>query len=137
MPEMDGLEATRAIRAIEGERGGHVLIVAMTASAMKGDRERCLAAGMDDYVSKPIDADRLNEAIERCRSRLGASRATAKVSQERDAPAPDGVIDLRAAGDRLGGVPGMSLPPHSEWRTWGARRSWTTRSRPWRRWPTK
>jgi signal transduction histidine kinase/DNA-binding response OmpR family regulator len=60
MPEMDGLEATQAIRA-----AGHSLpIVAMTAHAMKGDADRCLAAGMDGYVSKPISADRLLEAIE-------------------------------------------------------------------------
>ncbi len=54
MPEMDGLEATKAIRAKERSTGGHVPIVAMTAGAMKGDRERCLEAGMDHYVSKPL-----------------------------------------------------------------------------------
>lgn len=63
MPEMDGFEATRAIR--EKESGGHVPIVAMTAHAMKGDRERCLEAGMDDYVSKPVKAEELFSAIER------------------------------------------------------------------------
>lgn len=54
MPNMDGFEATKTIRLEEKERGGHVPIVAMTANAMSGDRERCLDAGMDDYVSKPI-----------------------------------------------------------------------------------
>jgi PAS domain S-box-containing protein len=62
MPEMDGLEATRAIREAEGEKC-HTPIVAMTAHAMKGDRERCLEAGMDDYISKPIEPQELLKAI--------------------------------------------------------------------------
>ncbi len=63
MPVMDGLEATAAIRAKERETGGHIPIVALTAHAMKGDRERCLAAGMDGYVTKPIRAHELREAV--------------------------------------------------------------------------
>jgi CheY-like chemotaxis protein len=65
MPEMSGLEATEAIRARERTHGGHVPIIAMTAHAMAGDRERCLAAGMDDYVSKPLRADELFATIDR------------------------------------------------------------------------
>ncbi len=64
MPEMDGFEATAAIRSWEEEAGGHVSVIAMTANAMQGDRERCLNAGMDDYVSKPINRDKLVAAIE-------------------------------------------------------------------------
>jgi HPt (histidine-containing phosphotransfer) domain-containing protein len=63
MPEMDGLEATAAIRAWEKTTGTHALIVAMTAHAMPGDRERCLAAGMDSYVSKPIRIKELQQVI--------------------------------------------------------------------------
>jgi len=66
MPEMNGLEATEAIRRQEVERGGRVPIVALTAHALKGDRERCLEAGMDAYVSKPIRQDELYQAIAAC-----------------------------------------------------------------------
>ncbi len=65
MPDMDGLEATAAIRAKERSTGGHVPIVAMTARAMKGDREQCLAAGMDSYVSKPLQPTELLDIVER------------------------------------------------------------------------
>lgn len=64
MPEMDGLEATAAIRARERSTNTHLPIVAMTAHAMQGDRERCLAAGMDGYVSKPLKPADLFAAIE-------------------------------------------------------------------------
>src|SRR5208337_3176477 len=63
MPDMDGFEAVAAIRAREGATGPHLPIIAMTAHAMKGDRERCLAAGMDAYISKPIQPDELFQAI--------------------------------------------------------------------------
>jgi signal transduction histidine kinase/DNA-binding response OmpR family regulator len=64
MPEMDGYEATAEIRRMERTAGGHRPIVAMTANAMKGDDEQCLRAGMDAYVSKPIDLERVRQAIE-------------------------------------------------------------------------
>jgi CheY-like chemotaxis protein len=62
MPEMDGLEASRQITTRWGA-GERPRIVAMTANAMQGDREQCIAAGMDDYVTKPIRVDRLVEAL--------------------------------------------------------------------------
>ncbi|MCS6925450.1 MAG: PAS domain S-box protein [Candidatus Binatia bacterium] len=65
MPEMDGLEATAAIRARERAQGGHLPIIAMTAHAMQGDKERCLAAGMDAYVSKPLKTDELHALLAR------------------------------------------------------------------------
>lgn len=64
MPEMDGLEATRAIREKERETGEHIPIIALTAHALEGDRERCLDAGMDNYLAKPIHAKRLLATIE-------------------------------------------------------------------------
>ena len=79
MPDMDGLEATALIREWENSRGRRTPIIALTAHSMKGDRERCLAAGMDGYVTKPFDADKLFEVVE----------STARQqAQESPAPAP-------------------------------------------------
>ncbi len=64
MPEMDGIEATQQIRELEMQSGDHIPIIAMTAYAVKGDHERCLAAGMDEYISKPISSQKLFEAID-------------------------------------------------------------------------
>jgi CheY-like chemotaxis protein len=65
MPDMDGFEATRQIRAWEKSNGQHIPIIAMTAHAMSGDRERCLDSGMDDYVTKPLEPRVLFNAIDR------------------------------------------------------------------------
>ena len=71
MPEMDGFEATAAIREKERRSGGSTPIIAMTAHAMTGDRERCLSAGMDDYISKPIAASALLDLVAKyCRKPL-------------------------------------------------------------------
>ena len=65
MPVMDGIEATKEIRAREQKLGKHITIIAMTANAMTGDRERCLEAGMDEYIPKPVDVLRLVEVLEK------------------------------------------------------------------------
>jgi CheY-like chemotaxis protein len=65
MPEMDGLQATRLLREREEGTGRRLPILAMTAYAMKGDRERCLEAGMDDYLSKPFTREALGELVDR------------------------------------------------------------------------
>jgi CheY-like chemotaxis protein/HPt (histidine-containing phosphotransfer) domain-containing protein len=95
MPEMDGLEATRTIRRKEAQSSRHVPIVAMTAHAMKGDREQCLEAGMDDYVSKPIRLDALFAALGRVAPAVPENPA-ADPPQE-PASKPAGEVDWPAA----------------------------------------
>jgi PAS domain S-box-containing protein len=98
MPEMDGLDATRAIRTWEKEAGTHIPIIAMTAHAMKGDRERCLTAGMDGYTSKPIRMRELEQAI----AHLISPPNSAKVPLS-DADQVHGVLDRPAL---LSGIDG-------------------------------
>jgi two-component system sensor histidine kinase/response regulator len=64
MPEMDGLTASGMVRENEKQTGRHVPIIAMTAHALKGDRERCLVSGMDGYISKPINGAELMKTID-------------------------------------------------------------------------
>ena len=75
MPVMSGIEATHAIRIREAASGEHIRIVAMTAHAMDGDRERCMQAGMDDYLTKPIDPPRLFAAVEQPSDSAAAAAA--------------------------------------------------------------
>ncbi len=98
MPEMDGLEATAAVREKEKATGNHLPIIAMTAHAMKGDRERCLAAGMDGYVSKPIQAQDLFEALDGV---AGVSAAAEQAKLARGEPGR--VWDREEALARVGG----------------------------------
>jgi two-component system, sensor histidine kinase and response regulator len=84
MPNMDGFTATRHIRATEAADGRHVPIIAMTAHAMAGDREACLAAGMDDYLSKPLTSAMLQAALQRW---LGAGAAKEPSAERQPAPA--------------------------------------------------
>jgi CheY-like chemotaxis protein len=85
MPTMDGLEATRHIRRIEDARKARIPVVAMTAHAMPGDQERCLEAGMDAYLAKPIQADELIKMVERMagRSASGQGPRRARPTQGR------------------------------------------------------
>jgi len=101
MPGMDGLEATAEIRRRERLTGGHIKIVAMTANAMKGDKERCLAAGMDGYLSKPIRAQELFEAIE------PAAAPPAHNSTPHQRKPSAGVLDQTAILARFGGDRGL------------------------------
>jgi signal transduction histidine kinase/CheY-like chemotaxis protein/HPt (histidine-containing phosphotransfer) domain-containing protein/HAMP domain-containing protein len=100
MPEMDGLEATRRLRERWPERPR---VVAMTANAMQGDREACLAAGMDDYVAKPIRVEELVEALRRCTPGVAAPEAPARMAIDGQDGSPTplrGVLDP-AAIERL------------------------------------
>jgi two-component system, sensor histidine kinase and response regulator len=98
MPEMDGLEATAAIRALEQGTSAHLPIIAMTAHAMKGDRARFLDAGMDGYVAKPIQADQLLDVIEGTLPAAGKARP-----EHRPKPLPKPPIDWKRGLARLEG----------------------------------
>jgi CheY-like chemotaxis protein len=101
MPELGGFEATAQVRAAEQGTGRHVPIVALTAHAMKGDRERCLAAGMDAYVAKPIQAQELFETMEEVLRRLGAP-VEDRPRPPAPAPLPVDEFDRAAAMERVG-----------------------------------
>jgi two-component system, sensor histidine kinase and response regulator len=104
MPELDGLEATALVRKREKTAGGHIPIIAMTAHALKGDRERCLEAGMDEYVSKPINIQQLEIAIA---AAMGwprpAGENTARAVATEPPTSTEFKIDFAQVLERLGG----------------------------------
>jgi CheY-like chemotaxis protein/HPt (histidine-containing phosphotransfer) domain-containing protein len=99
MPEMDGFEATARIREREGA-ARHTPIIAMTASAMAGDRERCLEAGMDDYVSKPVSPESLDQALSRFIERAPSPPPAASAAS----PVDGSVLDQLQAIDEGGSL---------------------------------
>ncbi|MBZ5516255.1 MAG: PAS domain S-box protein [Acidobacteriia bacterium] len=98
MPELDGFKATALIREREGPKGQHTPIIAMTAHAMKGDCERCLAAGMDAYVSKPVNVSELMTAIESLIPEAGASEEDTPRGEAGGRP-----VEVKALLERLDG----------------------------------
>ena len=102
MPEMDGFQATHGIREREKSSGRHIPIIAMTAHAMRGDRERCLAAGMDGYITKPFEPDKLWETIRAVIAIAPAESQTEVSLQEAENFAEEEVVrasTLKAAND--------------------------------------
>jgi CheY-like chemotaxis protein len=98
MPEMDGFEATIILREREKTNGGHQPVVAMTALAMNGDRDRCIEAGMDGYISKPIRPQELDEVLDRYVALING-----EPSQDESAPSANNSIDVSQLLDRLDG----------------------------------
>jgi signal transduction histidine kinase/DNA-binding response OmpR family regulator/HPt (histidine-containing phosphotransfer) domain-containing protein len=101
MPEMNGFEATAVIRAKEQRTGAHIPIVAMTARAMKGDKEECIRAGMDDYISKPVRSAELMDMILKLvlgpsgRSTAEANKMAAGVGSGRDGLEAEDIVDVQ------------------------------------------
>ena len=98
MPEMGGFEATAGVRAREHGTGVHLPIIAMTAHAMKGDRERCLEAGMDEYITKPLDPRRLCAVVENLVT--GGTSSPAHAATDNASSDQHAAILARVGGDR-------------------------------------
>jgi PAS domain S-box-containing protein len=99
MPEMDGLEATRMIRRLEWGTRMHIPIIAMTAHAMPGDMEKCLAAGMDGYISKPVRKNNLYEVL----NAIAAKEPRVSDSSAHDSPPRNSLVDWKAALEFVAG----------------------------------
>jgi two-component system, sensor histidine kinase and response regulator len=99
MPDMDGFEATAAIRELERATGARIPIVALTAHAMAGDRERCLQAGMDGYVAKPIQAKELCEVIERLAAKVKGSSTRSVKARASGSKLDEAALLARFKGD--------------------------------------
>jgi PAS domain S-box-containing protein len=120
MPEMDGYEATRTIRRYETATGKHIPIIAMTAHAMQGDRELCIAAGMDDYMTKPLSMEKLREMLLRWMTQGATTaaqttmtpaeeQAAVQAQQQQQPEEPQGAIDFKVLND-LRDMAGASMP---------------------------
>jgi CheY-like chemotaxis protein len=113
MPEMDGYEATAEIRRREGQTK-HTIIVAMTANALQGDREKCLAAGMDDYISKPVKSEHLEKLLQRVLFGLRNNEGPASSAPEEVSPPVDISRLHDAMGDELTEILDIYLEQTSE-----------------------
>jgi signal transduction histidine kinase/DNA-binding response OmpR family regulator len=119
MPEMDGLEATAAIRAKEKISGAHLPVIAVTAYAMPEDRDRCLKAGMDDYLSKPILSQALFDSIERITAPAASPMETKAATQPPAAASPEisalvqSLTSLEAIENAIAGVDLKAIRAHA------------------------
>jgi CheY-like chemotaxis protein/HPt (histidine-containing phosphotransfer) domain-containing protein len=114
MPGMDGIDATRAIRAEEVQTGVHLPIIAMTAHAMQGDRERFLEAGMDDYLSKPLEPKVLFNALDRWVTKPSLLQPDGKENEYAETGFASSDLFLAETDDGLFGEPASSAPREKE-----------------------